>query len=253
MSHPDDELLSALLDGEAPSGDVAHADGCAQCQSRLSELRRATLVTASVVLPPAHVREAAVATAIRTLDEAPRQTSGARRLPPVAAAAVLLVALAVGGLLISQLGRDASPARDTKSASLAQGLVSTTARAQERSAPAADSAATLATPSNMSGAATAGGPTGPYDAGELGTVSAIDEIVKRAAADLDQPASVQAEHAMTDASLCPAEPDAGATLWQATLTFQGEAAVARAVEAQTGRVMRILRRADCSLLASRDF
>jgi hypothetical protein len=37
MTHPPDEILSALLDDEAvDAADVAHVDGCEACQERLS-------------------------------------------------------------------------------------------------------------------------------------------------------------------------------------------------------------------------
>lgn len=256
MSHPDDEFLSALLDGEVPPGDVAHVDGCDDCQTRLGELRGAsTLIASAVSLPPAHLREAALATALRSLDEPASIAPAPRRMNALSAAAVLLVALAVGGLLITQLGRSPDRTANTSdSGSLAQALGSTTVGRADKSAAADDASSTLAAPSaEMSAAGTAGGGTaGAYNAGELGSVSAIDELIRRASADLDHPDTDRFDHTVDEPSPCPVDV-AGTALWQATLTFNGEAAVAEAVETENGRVMRILRRADCSLLASQSF
>ncbi|MDP1795516.1 MAG: hypothetical protein Q8K63_15370 [Acidimicrobiales bacterium] len=237
MPHPDDEFLSALLDGEAPSGDTAHVDGCAECQERVETLRHATtIVAAAVALPPAHVREASLAIAVDSASTKPSARSYARRWNGLSAAAALVVALAVGGLLISQVGRT--------------GNDDTTANAERDTSAAASAAGGFAEDSTFS--ATGDGASGVYQAGDLGTIDDIALVFQRSSADLDASGRAQAEMLAADAAACPVE-IAGQTLWQASLTFRGEAALAYLVETETGSVMQILRRADCSVLASQGF
>jgi hypothetical protein len=63
-AHPDDEALSAYLDGEEPHL-RDHIDGCAACVQRLDEFRR---IRAAIATPVAEVaarqRDAAIATAL---------------------------------------------------------------------------------------------------------------------------------------------------------------------------------------------
>ncbi len=264
MPHPDDELLSALLDGEAPSGDVAHAEGCATCQSRLEELRLAAAFVARAVTPqPGHLREASLAVAMRTADEPLRVaavTSLGRRLPnrtaaraganrranALSAAAALVVALAVAGLAISQLtrgnGTDATNSRDA---------IANAALAPSTEDAAGSAAGTVGKESQLS-AGSGGAHNGPYEAGDLGAVNDISVLVNRANTDLAQSPELQAQHVFSEPSPCPYE-TGGSSLWQATLTYNAEPAVAHVVEIDSGRVMQILRRAGCALLASQAF
>ena len=100
--HPDDEALSAHLDGAAPADEGHevrdHVEGCATCTARLEQLRRVrAAVGAPVAPPPDRQRDAAVA---RALDAAGRQ-GGARSVGAWAAgiaAATLLVLGAAFGL-----------------------------------------------------------------------------------------------------------------------------------------------------------
>ena len=62
--HPDDELLSAALDGEADPGTIAHFGDCDDCLSRLDTLDRVRQQVAAVPAPaPAGVADRAVAAA----------------------------------------------------------------------------------------------------------------------------------------------------------------------------------------------
>src|SRR5689334_19405209 len=112
MTHPSDEFLSALMDGEElPSDAAAHVDGCPECQERLVAFREVVAVVAApVVMPAAHVREAAVSAALvettgavpalrRLVTRRDRATasSATRRMSTLSAAAALVVALGVGG------------------------------------------------------------------------------------------------------------------------------------------------------------
>lgn len=255
MSHPDDELLSALLDGEAPPGDVAHVDGCEQCSQRVGELRYATqVVAATVPVPPGHLREASLAVALRTLDEPVRRLP-VRRFNGLSAAAVLLVALAVGGLLVTQLGR-AGTDRTADDASVAAGLGTSGGAADRSSSEAAlssgDAAAggsndmSLSAPAESTFAAAA--PT------DLGAVDDIAVVSQRSTDDLaGRDATTEATIA-TDTLVCPPDAANEPVIWQATLTYEGTPAVAtvRTHSAST-RITEIRARSGCAVLATQEF
>lgn len=117
--HPDDEQLSAHLDGEAGDGTAEHLGSCRDCEQRLAGLRLvSSRVGSSVAGPPDRVREAALQAARTTWLTARAEGDGTvsghgpevvaleerRRLPrwalPVAAAAAaLIVAVPVLGFL----------------------------------------------------------------------------------------------------------------------------------------------------------
>lgn len=63
--HPDDEALSALLDGEATAAEEAHAEGCPECSGRLAQLRAVALAVGVAPEPvTAARRDAAIAEAL---------------------------------------------------------------------------------------------------------------------------------------------------------------------------------------------
>lgn len=109
--HPDDERLSAHLDGEA-GGEDAHLEGCAQCRARLSELRSVADRVAELPSPPSPTdRERGVAAALGAAAVTSRATVPLPRsrrwaMPVGMAAAVVAVAL-VAGLVVATVGRDA--------------------------------------------------------------------------------------------------------------------------------------------------
>lgn len=94
--HPDDDALSARLDGfDAGAGTAEHLAGCAECRARLDALAgAATLIGTPPAAPAAHLVDAAVA---RALDAGER---GARRPVLVALAAAALVVLGVVGVAV---------------------------------------------------------------------------------------------------------------------------------------------------------
>lgn len=265
MPHPDDELLSALLDGEAPSGGVAHVAGCGECQLRLEDLRRAAAFVAAAVTPqPGHLREASLAVAMRAADEPLRVaaiTSLGRRLPNrtraratanrrtngLSAAAVLVVALTVGGMAISQLGRS-----DTPRGSATRDFASDAALDQSGKGAAAGSADDSLANESQASAASGGSRAGQYEAGDIGARADIGSVISQAQTDLGQPADARSQRTASEPSPCPYQTDE-TPLWQATLRFNAEDAVAHVVETQEGYLMQILRRAGCSLLASQVF
>lgn len=111
--HPDDEQLSAALDGHHGEA-LAHAEGCATCTARLAELRAvAALVGAPVPTPPA---DAAVAAALRAAAVTPLRPRSRRGPFALAAAALVLVVLAA----LSVITRD-DHHRDTMAADTGAG------------------------------------------------------------------------------------------------------------------------------------
>ena len=63
--HPDDEALSALLDGEATAAEEAHAEACRECSGRLAQLRAVALAVGVAPEPvTAARRDAAIAEAL---------------------------------------------------------------------------------------------------------------------------------------------------------------------------------------------
>lgn len=64
--HLDDEVLNAVLDGEADAHEAAHARSCSECSDRLERFRRVAVAVAAPVEPVAgEQRRAAVSTALR--------------------------------------------------------------------------------------------------------------------------------------------------------------------------------------------
>lgn len=126
--HPDDEELSAHLDGEAGAATTAHLASCPQCDGRLHRLEAAASRVAAPVRPPDDgVRQAAMAAALEAFaSPGPGVEAGGgvivpvhgrrRRprwaLPLAAAAAALLLAVPV----LSSLG-DGSDRTDTAATS----------------------------------------------------------------------------------------------------------------------------------------
>jgi hypothetical protein len=64
IAHPDDETLSALLDGEADQDADAHVAGCSTCGARLAALRAAAAAVGEAPQPPPAVRESAIRAAL---------------------------------------------------------------------------------------------------------------------------------------------------------------------------------------------
>lgn len=257
MAHPDDELLSALLDGEAPPGDVAHVDGCGDCQARLGDLRfvSQTLV-ASVPMPPGHLREASLAVALRAADEPARvPTLPARRLNALSAAAVLVVALAVGGLLITQLGRNDPSTTRTDDASVAAGLGTSAAPGERALDDAVSGSAGGAAESSDAAGSDAATLAAPAAAGsDIGSYDDIDAVSQRSTADLAGRDAKTASTVAFESLPCPPETSDEPVIWHATLTFKGTPAVAT-VRSRSGttRVTEIRARSGCGLLATQEF
>lgn len=105
-AHLDDELLSAVLDGEADVDASAHTDSCDRCRTRLATLRDVSvLVAAPVPVADPAQRDAAIATALSAVDRivVPMRQ---RRLPPAWLAAAAAVVVAVGAIALISRGAD---------------------------------------------------------------------------------------------------------------------------------------------------
>ena len=114
---PDDEALSADLDGEGDAATAEHLASCATCETRLGELRAAAeAVGAPVGRRPDVERAAAVGAALAAIDG--KTPSARRRVPPwlAAAAAALVLVLAVP-IVLSQRESNDETAQRTASGS----------------------------------------------------------------------------------------------------------------------------------------
>jgi hypothetical protein len=257
MNHVPDELLSALIDGEdLPADHAAHLAGCETCQGRVAMLRGVVAAVATpVTMPPAHVREAAVAAALVETSGAvpairrlvPRRERGlhartSRRMSTLSAAAVFIVAVGVGGWVLSQIDTN----RRDNAANTQTALRKADNDQTNVPSAAADSAQELfssAAPAPGGGAAGTS-LAGFYDAGAIGSFTEIAPIVEK----YQQYSPAPTDARSTTPPQCPIP--AGQTLeWHATLTYRGEAAFARVVTTpESVRTLQVLRRMDCVLL-----
>lgn len=144
--HLTDEVLSAVLDGEATPTEARHAGSCPMCGVRLAELQQAASLIGSPVAPADPVRRDAAIAAAVAARAVPIESR--RRLPTWAlgAAALVLAVLALVPLVLGG-GDDDDTAAD----------------APEMSLRADDSAGSAG-----------GGSAGPVALGDLG---AVDEDV----------------------------------------------------------------------------
>lgn len=98
LHSPDDELLSAYLDGAGTEADALHIEACPACQSRLRELRAVvTAVGGPAPVPDPGRRDQAVAAALAVRDAGRRLANAGRRvrhpMVPLIAALIALVVL----------------------------------------------------------------------------------------------------------------------------------------------------------------
>jgi hypothetical protein len=242
--HPDDEALSAHLDGE-PAEPRGHVEGCAACTARLEQLRRVrAAIGAPVPPPPAWQRDTAVS---RALDAADRRGGSGRRLATwaggVAAATLLLLGAAFG---LSQLSNQGG-----SNAELTQtGASTTTGRGEAAAATAVaelgdlgaltDTAALRAVVQPTLAQLTADAPTA-----ERATPGAAQQFAAGDSARLGKAARrcVDAARALDPANVRPAA--AGRATWQGT---PAEVLV-YAVDGRPGAArVYVLARTDCRVL-----
>jgi negative regulator of sigma E activity len=231
---PDDELVSALLDGEATPEEEARVTSDPELAARLAEFRAvAEAVGAPVPVAQQAARDAAIARAIATspADElaaarAKRADTRARRWLPIAsvAAAVLVVLAAIP--LLSRLGGGGSDDSALSNAA------ATTAAAGAEAAPDRNAAST-----------TVPGPlAAPLAAADLGVIAnpadlrvAVERVLSTqdaqsastfADAETLESGEASAGGGRFDVNTCAADlrtsfPNTGPLLLQTTATFQG--------------------------------
>lgn len=114
--HPDDEALSAVLDGEDDDAERAHVEGCPACQGRLDDLRAVSRAVAVAIPPrPAASIDAAIGRALAEAPPAPIRRVARRARPDpepaptkakppmlklLAAAAVVVVVAGIGSVIV---------------------------------------------------------------------------------------------------------------------------------------------------------
>lgn len=248
-AHLDDEAISAVLDGEATPEEAAHADACASCSVRLTELRDASLLVGAPVPPPdPGRRDAAVAAALGALPAT--VTPIRRRVPPawlgVAAAMVIAVTALV---LVNRNGDDAQEKQAASGAAIA--AATTTAPSQELHA---DAAAPFATTTAAS----------PVNGGDLGDVSTIDleqavrdAVGREAATDQSTAASGSSSGGATSSG--PASPSCvdelgrpGALVYFATGTLEGTAVTVLAYDDGDTRTLLVVAIEGCVIRDQRE-
>jgi negative regulator of sigma E activity len=247
--HLDDGRLSALIDGEAPAGDLEHATACPECGARVAawqETRR--LVAAAPEAPPAERREAALAAA---LAEAGQAVTPVASLPDrrgrlarwargaLAVAAVLALAGVVAG--VTHTGGSNNNARSS-------------------------SAGAGTTAGQASGPSTGSPSTGSQPVAHLSAVDGPEPLVASLRSALSRPSTGQStpgtatagSDAAVEACLRPAAADAhlpGGTrpALEASLTYRGTLAGTFVFDSGSQHVAVVLAEAGCRLLADVTF
>jgi hypothetical protein len=282
--HPDDETISAALDGEADEAAQAHVTSCSVCAARVAEFR--SLAAAVRLAPnsaPPGVREDAIQAALReagepsTLDLA--RAKRWRRRPPLATLGWVGAAAAAVALLA------AIPALlgggNTSKASVTLGPNVPTSRAPQRAAsavlpaPSAAPSASLPTPDNTAGLAA---PGAPVDLGAQTNQSTLANALhaaltspshaptgqafrSAAVATTTQPAATQttpgdAVQAAVAARCSPAAathssmPATTKPVFVGLLDWKGTAAAVYVFAARNGRVAAVTSQASCTVLVS---
>lgn len=216
-AHLDDELLSAVLDGEAAVDASTHSDACDRCRARLAVLRDVSVLVAAPV-PPADAvrRDAAIEAAMTAMDRTvvPMRR---RRTPPTWLAAAAAVVIAVGAISLLSRGTNDDAGFDTA-----------TGASDETSGGAGtdQDAFALAAPATVDG-----GDLGEVDAATLrqrideafgaqrtspAAESTQEMLADDGAATMLAPAPVPCEQEIRDGS-----PDLGALVYRASGTIDG--------------------------------
>ncbi|HVF75973.1 MAG TPA: hypothetical protein VM938_13085 [Acidimicrobiales bacterium] len=248
--HPDDERLSAALDGHDAEA-LAHAAGCRECAARLDQFRAvAASVAAPLAVPSADI---AVAAALRAANVTPLHRD--RRGPFALAAAALVVVVMVAVSLVnggdddgrSQMAASAPEAADMRAEADIGDQSDPTALAERLRG--------VVEPQAMADMApTAGG--GDASSGAAGaTVESSPQALsaRRAGAGSSPPGTPCGPTAASEYGN-----GLGPLVYSATLRWEGTASVALVyrIEGATGaldhRVL-VMATADCRLLVAQTF
>jgi hypothetical protein len=257
QAHPDDEALSALLDGVGPVAAGAHVEACDPCRQRLAELGAVARAVSEQITPdPPEVVDAAIRAAIDAsrsvgyLDgpdassSSPPRGAGdgarqAREFTPrparararvLAVAAAVIVAGATVGVVLSRwsapAGRSTAASSPVPSPATGAGPSSTLAQGAERPATAAAPSAAIGTPG---GSATSGGAVGGEepDLGEQSDPTTLARLLSAAATGQGSPTSPGA----SAAGAGPAADAGGPALSPATSAVVGRGGAICAAQA----------------------
>jgi hypothetical protein len=215
MTDFDDELLSAVIDGEATDEEAARVEADPALAARLAELREAReAIAGDLQLPSAAQRDAAIAIAVDALPATPRTVVALRdrrrrrALQGASIAAAVLVVLGIIGGIAALSGHQSRQANSS-----AAGTSASSEAAPSRS-PSVDA---------QSGAATAG--TSASELGTFATPQALVDVVRRSQT-LEAPA---------------AEPQGGNNS-----NAQDSAAASRSRSCESGTGVRVVGRAELS-------
>ena len=241
--HLDDELLSAVLDGEADVEQSAHVDACDACRARLGALRDASVLVATPV-PPADAgrRDAAIAAALAAAEADTVVPLRRRRTIPTWLGAAAAVVVAVGAIsLIANRGGDDDGSGGFDTAAGGDDATSNTMADEDLSTA-------LAAPTPV----VDGGDLGEVDATTLqatieGSFGAQREAVasspsEEAGAAADGQAPVPCEQEVRDGS-----PDLGALVYRATGTLEGTPVVVLAFDVPPDRWVYVLTADGCAI------
>lgn len=236
--HLDDEMMSAVIDGEASAADLNHAETCEECASKVAAWRGAIALLKAAPAPAVsearrdHAIEAALAEldapAVADLAEHRRRRLAAFGPGRVAAAAAAVAAVAGLALGVTQLNGGGSPKASTASR-----------------APAAKSAAPTTFPQILGGAAsgtengtssggvaagpTVNAPTAASPLADLGKVASVDQIAPLLRAQVARTPHAPTQYASAQTTQgCQAAarrsagaPATSAPVLEATVTYQG--------------------------------
>src|SRR5437764_6234756 len=214
-THPDDEDLSALVDGESDPDVAGHVEGCQQCAARVDTLRRVAAAVGRAPAPASAAgREAALAAALAEAGQQPdapvveihdyaRRRRTPRPFPGWLAAAAVVLALVIA---VPLLVRNTSGSqRSAKSTALTP--------ARSPSEPADSRATAGATAGNAASAPSASAPvpgtlaiSGPVAGGDIGDQSDPRHMAILAAIDFElrRPLGAPAAGAPTSNGVAPA-------------------------------------------------
>ncbi len=280
-THPDDETLSALLDGDVDANAQAHVAGCEACTNRLARLRAASAAVGQVAPAPPGVKEAAIRAAMTeaaltaakpsTLDAARRKRERRTRMPLaslrwVGAAAAIVAVLAAIPLLSHGSSSEKSASGTTAATTgIAGATPNAEAGAIPTTSPTGAPAFGTSTPGGIAGHATA-------NVGDLGRQSATSTLAAALQSQLalygvgGAPATSQLPLTPPDATeartlqRCVASAAAGSTgtsqhvpataapVYVAQLEWRGTAANVYVFTTSTGRVAVVTSQSTCQVL-----
>jgi hypothetical protein len=175
--------------------------------------------------------------------------ASARRVSAVSAAAVLVVALGVGGWLLTQSRGTADKTDHSTALRAAAGSDKLGVTNQAGASGAAAGASAVSGDLAAAPAASSTTHSYGYAAGEIGEYHDMHALADKARQDLAQSDATKAQH-RADGSPCPLPPGSE-QLWTAHVTYNGKDAAAWVRTTQTGRVLEVLDvRSACAVVES---